>query len=104
MAKITLNPMIDELSGKIGQFVLRRAPSGKLILSKAPDMSSVKWSRAQKENRERFKKAVAYSKAVMANPNVRAHYEKEAAKKGKRPYDLAVSDYLKGNNLLPGGK
>lgn len=37
----------------------------------------------------------------MAEPKVRERYEKEAARKGKRPYDLAVSDYLKGRNLLP---
>lgn len=104
MAKVTLNPMINEIRGKVGGYVFRRASSGKLILSKAPDMSRVKWSKAQKENRQRFKKAVAYSKAAMTEPKVRAHYEKEAAKKGKRPYDLAVSDYLKGKNLLPSGK
>ena len=100
MAKVTLNPMIDDLHGKIGGYVFRRAPSGKLILSKAPDMSKVKWSKAQKENRQRFKKAVAYAKAAMAEPTVRARYEKEAAKKNKRPYDLAVSDYFKGRDLL----
>lgn len=104
MAKITLNPMIDDLSGKIGQFVLRRAPSGKLILSKAPDMSRVKWSKAQKENRQRFKKAVAYAREALADPKVRARYEKRAVKEGKRAHDLAMSDYLKGKNLLPGSK
>ena len=104
MAKVTLNPMIEEITGKLGNYVFRRAPSGKLILGKAPDMSRVKWSKAQKENRQHFKKAVAYSKAAMAEPNVRAHYQKEATEKGKRPYDLAVSDFLRGKNLLQRGK
>jgi hypothetical protein len=36
----------------------------------------------------------------MADPKVRARYEKEAVKKGKRPFDLAVSDYFKERNLL----
>jgi len=36
----------------------------------------------------------------MAEPKVRRKYEKEAAKKNKRPFDLAVSDYFKGRNLL----
>ena len=104
MAKVTLNPSIDEIRGKIGGYVFRRAPSGKLILSKAPDMSKVKWSKAQKENRERFKKAVAYYKAAVADPTVRASYEKRASKENKRVFDLAVSDYLKGKNLLTGSK
>jgi hypothetical protein len=36
----------------------------------------------------------------MAEPKVRAVYEKAAVKKSKRPFDLAVSDYFKGNDLL----
>jgi hypothetical protein len=104
MAKVTLNPILDDIRGKIGDYVLRRAPSGKLILSKAPDMSRVKWSKTQKENRQRFKEATAYAKAAMAEPEVRARYEKRATEEGKRPYNLALSDYLKGRNLLSGSK
>ena len=104
MAKVTLNPILDDIRGKIGGYVLRRSPSGKLILSKSPDMSRVKWSKTQKENRQRFKQAVAYAKAVMAEPDIRVRYEKIATEEGKRPYDLALSEYLKGKNLLPGGK
>lgn len=63
-------------------------------------MSKVKWSKAQKAHRQRFKEAIAYAKATMAEPKVRAQYEKAAAKAGKRSFDLAVSDYFKGINLL----
>ena len=104
MAKVTLNPILDDIRGKIGSYVIRRSPSGRLILSKAPDMSRVKWSKKQRENRQRFKEAIAYAKAAMAEPDVRASYEKRATEEGKRPYDLALSDYLKGKNLLPSGK
>jgi len=104
MAKVKLNPMLDDIRGKLGNYVFRRSHTGELTLIKRANMSRVKWSKAQKENRERFKKAVAYAKAAMAEPEVRARYEKEAALKNKRPIDLAVSDYLKGKNLLQGGK
>lgn len=104
MAKVTLNPLLDDVRGKIGGYVFRRAPSGRLILSKSPDMSRVKWSKTQKENRQRFKEAVAYAKASMAEPDVRASYEKRATEEGKRPYDLALSDYLRGKNLLRSGE
>lgn len=63
-------------------------------------MSGVKWSKAQKEHRRRFKQAVVYAKAAMADSKVRARYEKRAAKENKRPFDLAAADYLKGKNLL----
>ena len=101
MAKVTLAPMIKTISGKLGGYVFRRSHTGEIVMSKSPDMSNVMWSKAQKEHRKRFKKAVAYAKEAMAEPKVRAHYEKEAAKEGKRPFDLAVSDYFKGKNLLP---
>ena len=104
MAKVTLAPMIKTISGKLGGYIFRRIHTGEISMSKSPDMSNVKWSKAQKEHRERFKKAVAYAKAAMAEPKVRARYEKEAAQKNKRPFDLAVSDYFNDRNLLPGGK
>ena len=100
MAKVTLAPFVKDISGKVGNTVFRRSHSGKLIAAKMPDMSNVKWSKAQKAHRQRFKKAVDYAKAAMAEPKVRAKYEKAAVKAGKRPYDLAVSDYFKGKDLL----
>jgi hypothetical protein len=100
MAKVTLSPMLKDIRGKLGDYVFRRSHTGEMALIKLADMSKVKWSKAQKAHRERFKAAIAYAKAAMAEPKVRAKYEKRAAKLGKRPYDLAVSDYFKGKNLL----
>ena len=84
----------------MGNAVFRRSHTGEMTLIKLADMSHVKWSEAQTAHRQRFKKAVAYAKAAMAVPEVRAAYEKLAAENHKRPYDLAVSDYFKGRNLL----
>jgi hypothetical protein len=63
-------------------------------------MLGVKWSKAQEAHRQRFKEAVAYARAAMAEPKVRRRYEKMAAKSQKRPYDMAISDFFKGRNLL----
>jgi hypothetical protein len=38
----------------------------------------------------------------MAEPKVRAMYEKAAKEAKKRPFDMAVSDYFKGRDLLSG--
>jgi hypothetical protein len=103
MAKVTLSPMIKEIHGRMGDYLFRRSPTGHMVLSKIPDMSNVKWSKAQEEHRQRFKEAVAYAKAAMATPKVRARYEKLAIKQHKRPFDMAVSDYFKGRNLLSDG-
>lgn len=64
-------------------------------------MSNVQWSAAQQTQRQRFKQANAYAKAAMAEPSASAHYEQRAAAENKRPYHLAVSDYFKGQDLLP---
>jgi hypothetical protein len=100
MAKVKLNPSLVEMRGKIGNMVYRRTASGKIITTKCPDMSNVEWSPAQIAQRERLKQANAYARAAMADPRVRAIYEKTAKKKKRQPFRLAVSDYLKGKDLL----
>jgi hypothetical protein len=108
MAKATLQPwiigskVIKGFRGKVGDLVFRQSPSGETIVSKAPDMSAVEWSPAQRDHRQRFKAAIAYANAAMADPDARAVYEKQAAEKNKRPFRLAVSDYFKGVDLLSG--
>ena len=57
MAKVILNPMIKELRGTLGDVVYRTSSNGTTYLSKRPDMSNVKWSKAQKGARQRFKEA-----------------------------------------------
>ena len=84
----------------MGNIVFRRSHTGEMTITKLPNMSKVKWSKAQKAHRQRFKEAVTYAKAAMEESKVRALYEKAAVKQGKRPFDLAVSDYFKGKDLL----
>jgi hypothetical protein len=102
MTKAKLNPILEQLTGKIGNMVFRLAHTGKLSLIKSPDMSRVKWSTAQKEHRQRFKHAVAYARAAIADPEIRPIYVQMAMEKqnSKRPFDMAVSDYFQGNNLF----
>ena len=102
MAKITLHPMMQSAQGKMGNAVFRRTHTGEMTLIKLADMSRVKWSKAQQEHRQRFKEAAAYAKSAMADPQVRAKYQIRTAAQHKSPYDLAVSDYFKGRDLLSG--
>ena len=101
MAKIKFHPLIEEIRGKLyDDLVIKLSPQGELIIAKRPDMSRVRWSKAQKAHRQRFKLAVTYARAALAEPRVRARYERLAKKRGKRAWDVALSDYFKGNNLL----
>ena len=100
MAKVTLSPLITGIKGRLGGVVFRVSQSGETFITRSPDMSAVVWSPAQQEHRQRFKAAIAYANAAMADPEVRAVYEERAAEKKKRPFQMAVSDYFKGVDLL----
>ena len=102
MAKVKLAPVIERISGEVGEGTVLRWQHGKQTLVKTPDMSRVKWSEAQKAHRLKFREAVVYARLAMADPEVHARYEEDAVRKGKRPFDLAISDYFKGRNLLTG--
>jgi hypothetical protein len=100
MPKVKFQPAILEIRGTMYDVVFKKSPQGKMIVTKRPDMSNVEWSPAQKAQRQRFKEAAAYAKAVLAEPQVRLCYERKAKEQNKRTWDLAVSDYFKGNDLL----
>jgi len=100
MPKARLRPLLEQIHGTMYDVVFKLSPKGNMIITKRPDMSKVKWSKAQKAQRQRFKQAVAYARAALAEPKVRARYEKMAAKQQKRAWDVAVSDYFKGNDLV----
>ena len=97
--KAELNPTVDKYRGKIGKLTYRWM-YGQQTVMKTPDMSKVKWSKAQKANRERFGEAIHYARQAMARPKVRAHYEKLGKKAGRQAFRVAVSDFLAGKNLL----
>ena len=100
MAKVTLSPLITGIKGRFGNMVFRVSQSGETFVTRTPDMSSVEWSPAQQEQRQRFKAAIAYARAAMADPAVRAVYENKAAAGNRLPFRVAVSDYFKGVDLL----
>ena len=100
MPKVRFHSLIEEIHGTMYDVVFKKSPKGKLIVTKRPDMSNVEWSKAQQAQRQRFKQANEYAKAAMANPDVRAIYERRAARAHRLPYRVALSDYFKGKDLL----
>ena len=100
MPKVRFKEMVVEIQGTMYDVVFKKSPRGKTIVTKKPDMSNVEWSQAQEDHRKRMAKANDYAHAAMADPNVRAKYEKRAAKENRQPFRVAVSDYYKGKNLL----
>jgi DnaJ-class molecular chaperone len=99
MAKVELDAPFQRFTGKIGKLSYRWM-YGKQTVMKTPDMSKVKWSEAQKANRERFRQAITYARQAMADPKIRAHYEKVGKKANRQAFRVAVSDFCQGKNLL----
>lgn len=97
--KAILNPGLRRLSGKMGDWTYRWR-NGQQTIMKTPDMTNVEWSEAQNANRRRFAQAIRYAKRAMADPKVRAHYEKLGKKAGRQPFRVAVSDFCAGKNVL----
>ena len=95
MAKIKLDPMFNGLSGKYGGVIFRQRPDGTTIVSRAPAKSTKEPSPAQLAHQQRFKKAAAYAKKALEDPEIHAHYEEAARKMEITPYAAAMSDYLK---------
>jgi hypothetical protein len=100
MPKVRLTPLIEEVHGTMYDMVFKRSLKGNMIVTKRPDMSRVEWSEAQIAQRARFKQAVAYARAALAEPKLRARYEKRAKQQRKRAWDVAISDYFAGKDLL----
>jgi hypothetical protein len=99
MPKVKLSHLVEEIHGTLDGWVFKKSPQGEMIITKKPDMSKVKWSKAQKNQRKRFKIGIALVKAALADPKVRAKYDRRAKKLKKRAWDLASSDYFKGKDL-----
>ena len=95
MAKVKLNPIVEQVYGQMDNLVFRRTRRGGVSLIRKADMSKVRWSDAQSAHRQRFRRAIAYARSAMADPDLRALYDKAAAKSGRRAYEEAVSDYFK---------
>jgi hypothetical protein len=70
-----------------------RVVKGHTIRSRYPDYSHVVKSERQLANQVRFKDATDYAKKVLANPELKAKYQKKV--KGlQNAWNLAISDFM----------
>jgi hypothetical protein len=93
MAKVKLNPVLEQFRGQVGNLVFKRF-GNEVIVARKADLSEQDPSAAQLAVRERFGEAVLYGKSVMADPAVRALYDAKAQNNGQRVFALTVADYL----------
>lgn len=92
MARTNKNPLLQGVSGKIGgQLVIKQYSYG-TVISAMPDMSKVKKSMRQKQEQNKFAKAVAYARSITRNPDKKAAYAKKLPK-GQSVYHAAIKEF-----------
>lgn len=98
MAKVKLNPLLEQIRGQVGDLVFRRY-GDEVVISRKPDMSEVELSEAQLAQRARFSQAALYGRMVLADPQAKALYEDAAKAKGQPVFSLMVADFLRAPNV-----
>lgn len=93
MARVKLNPIIDQVRGKIGDLVFR-SYGGETILSRLPDLSGVVPTAGQEAQRFRFRDAAFYGRVVLEDLPARTFYEEVAARRKQPLFSVIVGDYL----------
>lgn len=93
MARVKVSPIIERISGRVGDLVFRTY-GRKVVLSQRPKAPSRPPSPAQVAQRERFRRAMFYGKRVLADPDARTFYENLAARREKPVLSVAVADFL----------
>ncbi len=93
MARIRRNKLLEGLSGKIGNLLIKIYDYGTVVTAK-PDRSNVKLSAKQREANAHFRKAVEYAQSVLQDSSKHPAYSKEF-KMGKSLYHVAIADYMR---------
>ena len=93
MAKVKLNPILEQVRGQIGDLVFRRYED-QVVISRKPDFEDQTATAAQVAQRERFREAALYGKMVMADPETKALYVEAAKAKGQPVFSLTVADFF----------
>jgi hypothetical protein len=93
MAKVKLNPVMEQMRGKIGDLVFRKYED-RVVVTRNPDRDGYIPSAIQTGHRDRFRQAAAYGKGAFADPAQKALYEAAGKARRKPVFAVAMSDYL----------
>ena len=81
------------IRGRLGDHVYKTY-GDKIIITRAPCFDGYVATAAQRARRERMRAATAYAQAVYADPVAKGIYVAVAKQLGRKPFRLAVSDFL----------
>jgi hypothetical protein len=78
---------------KANKIVVFKQYAHKVVITNYPDMSAVKPSPQQKDQRQKFKKAVAYAQNILQNETLKKAYQKKI-KNNQTVYHFAIREYF----------
>lgn len=93
MAKVRLNPVVQQVRGRVGDLVFRRHHNQTVVGQKA-DLAGREPTPSQAAQRERFRQATVYAKSVLADPERKVVYQTVAQTRKLGVFALSVGDYL----------
>lgn len=93
MARVKLNPVLEQIHGQIGDLVFKRYQD-KVVISRKVDTSNLKPTAEQQATRDRFREGAQYGKMVMADPALKALYVARSKAKGKPVFSVTIADYF----------
>ena len=94
MAKMIKRGVIGDLSGKIGQIILRRVPGGK-TQAVTPAIRTKPRSPKQLERQDLFRKATRYAQQTQVRrPEVWKIYQSMANRPYMSPNNIAIKDFM----------
>ena len=93
MAKVKLNPIVEQVRGQVGQLVFRQS-YGQQVVGRKAETSDAEPTPGQAVIRERFRQAAVYGRVALADAAARKLYEDAAAKKGKPVFSMVMADFL----------
>ena len=95
MAFVNTNPLVNGLSGMLGNTLVFKNYYGKTIVASRPRLPK-KQSESQKANRSKFRDASLWARSELRNPARKTYYQQKA-KQLKLPnaYTAAITDYMR---------
>lgn len=93
MARISPHSLLADISGTIGKEVVFKRYKDKTVVSKYPDMTKVKPSARQKQERSFFREATAFAQLINRHPQLRALYAAELLP-GETVFHRVKKEYL----------
>ena len=93
MAKVRLNPVMEQIRGHLGELVFKRYGDGVIVTRKA-DLEGLTPTPAQAEHRARFQQAAQYGRSVMADPALKAVYLAASKERGIPLFSCTIADFF----------